>query len=199
MQTYLDILSKILKDGKEKPNRTGIDTLSISGYMFEHDMSKGFPLLTTKKMGLKNIAAELEFFIKGLSDKQWLKDRNCHIWDSWCNPKALQKRVGSYHEQFKKHPSKELQLQWQLEENDLGPIYGVQWRSFNGGDVDQLSNAIYMLKNYPTNRRIVISAWNPEQIYSMALPPCHYSFQLLSDGVTLDLLWNQRSVDTFLG
>ncbi len=203
MKQYLDLLKEIIDKGKTKSNRTGIDTKSITGFMFEHDMSTGFPLITTKRMGIKNIAAELKFFIKGLSDKTWLQERGCHIWDEWCNPEIV---PYSNDEETKTKMSNE---------DDLGRIYGVQWRKwtktkFTGYDkrfgnlfeqetIDQLKNIIDTLKKDPTNRRMIVMAWNPAELYQMALPPCHYGFQVLSDGEKVDLLWNQRSVDVPLG
>jgi thymidylate synthase len=194
MQQYLDILKKIKDKGKLKPNRTGVDTISITGAMFEHDMSEGFSLLTTKKMGLKNIAAELQFFKDGLQDKSILQSWGCHIWDEWGNP---QKAPYGTDEASKARMAAEM---------DLGRIYGVQWRKWVGMNaqnqvvvIDQLARAVETLRKDPYNRRVIVSAWNPAELDQMALPPCHYSFQLLSDGETLSLLWNQRSVDTPLG
>jgi thymidylate synthase len=193
MKSYLDILQKILDEGTLKPNRTGVDTISITGYMFEHDMQTGFPLLTTKKMGLKSVSAELEFFIKGLSDKRWLQERGCHIWDAWCNPSAVP--YGTDEETKSK----------MARENELGRIYGVQWRDWRGCDffdithTDQLKNVVDKLKSNPLDRRMIVSAWQPAELGQMALPPCHYAWQVLSDGEYIDLLYNQRSCDTFLG
>ncbi|KKQ27067.1 MAG: Thymidylate synthase [Candidatus Magasanikbacteria bacterium GW2011_GWC2_37_14] len=198
MKTYLDIVKNILENGEEKADRTGTGTLAIAGSIFEHDMAKGFPLLTTKKMPFKVMASELEFFIKGLTDKQWLKDRNCHIWDEWCDP---QKVPYAHDEETKKKMS---------EERDLGAIYGFQWRHFNapyqnynsdysGQGIDQLKKVIESLKNNPNDRRMIVMAWNPCMIDKMALPPCHYGFQLTVINGRLNLLWNQRSVDTMLG
>lgn len=187
MQEYLNILRNIRKYGKRKHNRTGIDTYSISGAMFEHDLREGFPLLTTKKMPPKTIFAELEGFIKGITDKQWYKDRKCNIWNEWCNPQ----RVPYANDK----ETKELMSR----ENDLGKIYGYQWNNFNDSGVNQLQNVLETLKTNPYDRRMIVMAWNPCQLNQMALPPCHYGFQLLSDGEYVDLLWNQRSVDTFLG
>lgn len=198
MRAYLDIVQKIIDQGERKENRTGVDAISIAGAIFEHDMSKGFPLLITKKMPFKIIAAELEFFIKGITDKQWLKDRNCHIWDEWCSPK----KVPYGHDEATK--------QKMAAERDLGPIYGFQWRHFNadynsfdsdysGQGIDQLKNLVEKLKSNPTDRRMIVSAWNPSKLSEMALPPCHYSFQVTVIGDKLNLLWNQRSVDTMLG
>lgn len=199
MKAYLKILDKIVSRGITKKNRTGIDTISITGHMFEHNMEDGFPLLTTKKMGMKNIATELEFFIKGLSNKKWLQERGCHIWDSWCNPEKI---PYGHDDETKKRMKEEM---------DLGRIYGVQWRnwrkiiinedskSINIIHKDQLQSVIDKLKTDPFDRRMIVSAWNPVELDKMALPPCHYSFQVLSDGKKIDLLWNQRSCDVPLG
>src|SRR3989344_2994349 len=119
MRAYLNIVSKVLKEGVLKQDRTGTGAITIAGAMFEHEMSNGFPLLTTKKMPYKVIASELEFFIKGITDKQWLQERNNHIWDEWAHPK---KAPYSHDTAAKKR---------MLEERDLGPIYGFQWRHFN--------------------------------------------------------------------
>ena len=198
MRAYLNIVDKILKEGVLCPNRTGISAYTIAGAVFEHDMSEGFPLLTTKKMGLRLISSELEFFIKGITDKNWLKDRNNHIWDEWAKPQLAP--YGHDEESKKK----------MLEERDLGPIYGFQWRHFNasyktydvsyeGQGIDQLKNVIEKLKTDPRDRRMIVSAWNPQQFGEMALPPCHYAFQITVIDGKLNLLWNQRSVDTMLG
>ncbi|OGH74162.1 MAG: thymidylate synthase [Candidatus Magasanikbacteria bacterium RIFCSPLOWO2_12_FULL_43_12] len=198
MQTYLNIVQKILNEGVEKTDRTGTGTLAIAGAMFEHDMGKGYPLLTTKKMPFKIMATELEFFIKGITDKQWLLDRNCHIWDEWCNPK----KVPYAHDEETKLKMKN--------ERDLGAIYGFQWRHFNapyenydtdysGKGVDQLKNLISAIKTDPSSRRLIVSAWNPCALDKMALPPCHYLFQITVIDGKLNLLWNQRSVDAMLG
>ncbi|MEM5793208.1 MAG: thymidylate synthase [Candidatus Aenigmatarchaeota archaeon] len=197
MKAYLDIVKKILENGTLKHNRTGIDTLSIAGVMFEHDMSEGFPLLTTKKMAFRLIASELEFFIKGITDKKWLQERNNHIWDEWCTPDKV---PYSTDEQTKEKMKAE---------RDLGPIYGWQWRNFGasyisynkkeGKGIDQLKNLVEKLKKNPNDRRMIVTAWNPLDIDRMALPPCHYSFQVVVIDDKLNLLWNQRSVDTALG
>jgi thymidylate synthase len=198
MQNYLRIVKNILENGATKDNRTGIGTLAIAGAMFEHDMSKGFPLLTTKKVPFRLIASELEFFIKGITDKNWLKDRNNHIWDEWANPK---KAAYGHDAEAKKKMA---------DERDLGAIYGFQWRHFNapydnydsdyaGAGVDQLKNVIETLRKNPNDRRMIVSAWNPSMLGQMALPPCHYGFQVTVINGALNLLWNQRSVDTMLG
>lgn len=198
MRAYLDIVKNILEHGERKANRTGIDTIAIAGAMFEHDMNKGFPLLTTKKTPFKMVASELEFFIKGITDKKWLQNRNNHIWDEWASPK---KAPYGHDEASKKR---------MLEERDLGPIYGFQWRHFNaeyknynadytGQGVDQLKKVVEKLKTDPNDRRMLVSAWNPSKLGEMALPPCHYAFQVTVINGKLNLLWNQRSVDTMLG
>jgi thymidylate synthase len=198
MKTYLDIVRKILDTGERKENRTGVDAITMAGAMFEHDMSAGFPLLTTKKTPFKIMAAELEFFIKGLTDKEWLKGRKCHIWDEWANPK----KVPYGHDEETKARM--------AAERDLGPIYGFQWRHFNadydsfdtdyaGKGIDQLKQVVEKLKSNPGDRRMIVSAWNPIKIPEMALPPCHYAFQVTVINGKLNLLWNQRSVDTMLG
>lgn len=198
MKAYLDIVDKILKEGELKDNRTGTPAYTVSSVMFEHDMSEGFPLLTTKKMPLRLVASELEFFIKGITDKQWLLDRNNHIWDEWANPK----KAPYGHDSESK--------QRMLEERDLGPIYGWQWRhwgadyqnydtDYTGKGIDQLENLVNKLKHDPEDRRMIVSAWNPSYISQMALPPCHYGFQATVIDDTLNLAWNQRSVDTMLG
>ncbi|OGH84370.1 MAG: thymidylate synthase [Candidatus Magasanikbacteria bacterium RIFOXYA2_FULL_44_8] len=198
MKAYLDIVKKILDTGEQKNNRTGIDAITIAGATFEHDMSTGFPMLTTKKVAFKIVATELEFFIKGITDKKWLQDRNNHIWDEWCNPK----KVAYGHDTETK--------QKMAAERDLGAIYGFQWRHFNaayynfdtnytGQGIDQLKKLTDTLKTNSTDRRMIVSAWNPVKLSEMALPPCHYSFQVTVINGKLNLLWNQRSVDTMLG
>ena len=198
MRAYLNIVKKILDEGKLVETRTGIKAYTIAGAIFEHDMSKGFPLLTTKKTPFRLIASELEFFIKGITDKEWLKEKNNHIWDEWAKPQLAP--YGHDEESKKK----------MLEERDLGPIYGFQWRHFNapyekfdsnyeGKGIDQLKKIIETLKTNPRDRRMIVSAWNPLQFDEMALPPCHYAFQITVIDGKLNLLWNQRSVDTMLG
>ena len=191
MKAYLDYLQYVLDNGTMTANRTGINTLACSGYMLKHDMKDGFPLLTTKKMGIKNIASELEMFIKGIQDKRWLQERNNHIWDEWCNPKKVP------------YNNDEDTKAKMLAESDLGPIYGSQWVCFNGDAEkgNQLKTVIETIKKDPTCRRLVVSAWNPLQLDQMALPPCHVLFELLCypEQGTMDILWFQRSCDSFLG
>lgn len=166
--------------------------------MFEHNMAQGYPLLTTKKVPFRLIASELEFFIKGITNKKWLQERNNHIWDEWAYPK---KAPYGHTEQEKQN---------MLSEQDLGPIYGFQWRHFgatytsfdadySGQGFDQLKQLVKTLKTNPHDRRMIVSAWNPPMLTEMALPPCHYAFQLTVINDQLNLLWNQRSVDVMLG
>ena len=191
MKAYLDYLKYVLNNGIWTKNRTGVDTLACSGYMLVHDMKDGFPLLTTKKMGLKSIAAELEMFIKGITDKRFLQERGCKIWNEWCNPQKVPYATDA-----------ETKAKMAAEP-DLGPIYGAQWVSFNGDSEkgNQLKNVIDTIKKDPTSRRLIVSAWNPLQLDQMALPPCHLGFELLCypEQGTMDLIWAQRSVDSFLG
>jgi thymidylate synthase len=195
---YLELVDKILKEGVRKENRTGIDTLAIAGSCIEHDMSEGFPLLTTKKMYFKGVKVELEGFIKGISSKQWFKDRGCNIWNEWCNPRKVP--YGNDAESKAKMAA----------EDDLGLIYGVQWRNFyqptslddvvdNDTGVDQLAKIVNTLKTNPNDRRMICSAWNPTALDQMALPPCHLLWQVTVIDGKLNLAWYQRSVDVPLG
>lgn len=198
MQTYLNIVQRVLNEGEKKDDRTGTGTIAIAGAMFEHDMKQGFPLLTTKKMPFSMIASELEFFIKGITDKQWLQERKNSIWNEWANP---EKAPYGHDEQSK---------QKMMDERDLGPVYGFQWRNYNapyqnwdsdytGQGVDQLTRVLETLKTNPSDRRMIVMAWNPIQMNKMALPPCHYGFQVTVINGRLNLMWNQRSVDVMLG
>lgn len=225
MKAYLDILENIMTNGKDlRMNRTGIPDIGLSaGAVFEHDMSTGFPLVTTKKMGLKNIATELEFFLYGITDKRWLQDRKCHIWDEWANPVKVEQKYNIATNNLPNLTDDEkttIRNSIMDSERDLGPIYGFQWRHFGGEyvwnekrinknptdnfnpknpGIDQVQNAIYKLKNNPNDRRILVSAWNPVAIPQMALPPCHVMHQLVVRDGKLSLIWTQRSCDMFLG
>lgn len=225
MKAYLDILDNIMTNGHDlRMNRTGIPDIGLSaGAVFEHDMSNGFPLVTTKKMGLKNIATELEFFLRGITDKKWLQDRNCHIWDEWANPVKVEQKYNIAAAQLPHMTAPEQTVTRNAimdAERDLGPIYGFQWRHFGGEyqwdqkridanptdnfnpqnpGLDQVQSAINKLKNNPNDRRILVSAWNPIAIPQMALPPCHVMHQLVVRDGKLSLIWTQRSCDMFLG
>jgi thymidylate synthase len=198
MDAYLQIVDRILTTGWKKENRTGVLAYTIAGAIFEHDMKEGYPLLTTKKIPFRLIASELEFFIRGLTDKKWLQDQNNHIWDEWANPQKVPYGNDAQSKQNMFH------------ERDLGAVYGFQWRHFGaeykgydvdytGKGVDQLANVVNTLKKDPINRRMIVSAWNPLDLDKMGLPACHYSYQVTVTDGKLNLLWNQRSVDTMLG
>jgi thymidylate synthase len=198
MQQYLQIVRRILESGEVKPNRTGVDTRAVAGAFFEHDMADGFPLLTTKKMAFRSMATELEGFINAVTDKKWFQDRGCTIWDEWANPTKAP---------YGHDPESKARM---AAERDLGPIYGFQWRHFGARyvssdtdyteqGVDQLANLVRVLKTNPNDRRMMVSAWEPAVLGQMALPPCHYGFQVTVIGGKLHLMWNQRSVDTMVG
>lgn len=198
MVAYLNIVEKVLQEGSSKTNRTGIKTITIPGAIFEHEMNDGFPLLSTKKIAFRLVASELEFFIKGITNKKWLKERNNHIWDEWCSPEIIP---------YKNDEQTKVKME---NENELGPIYGWQWRNYGaeyiaydkepiGHKIDQLELLVERLKNDTDDRRMLVTAWNPLDIDKMALPPCHYCFQITVINGHLNLLWNQRSVDVALG
>jgi thymidylate synthase len=198
MISYLAIVDKVLQEGFRKQNRTGVDAITIAGAIFEHDMAGGFPLLTTKKVPFRLVASELEFFIRGITDKEWLREKNNHIWDEWCSPDKVP------------YGNDEGTKKLMQAERDLGPVYGWQWRNYGaryvswdktpeGQGKDQLKWVVELLKKDPENRRMIVSAWNPGDLDRMALPPCHYSFQLTVIDKKLNLMWNQRSVDVALG
>jgi|SRR5690606_17038469 thymidylate synthase len=183
MQQYLDLLSHILENGVEKGDRTGTGTISCFGYQMRFDLSEGFPCLTTKKLHLKSIIHELLWFIKGDTNINYLKENGVSIWNGWAN-----------------------------ENGDLGPVYGYQWRNWNGEGIDQLSELIEQIKTNPNSRRLMISAWNPSVLPDTsksfaenvangkaALPPCHAFFQFYVANGKLSCQLYQRSADTFLG
>ena len=184
-KTFQENLELILTKGYKKEDRTGTGTISFPGVMIRHDMSDGYPLLTLRKVPFKSAAIELEGFIKGITSKQWYKERGCNYWNQWCNPQQV--AYGTDDDTKKK-----------MEEcDDLGKIYGYQWRNFKG--VDQLKNIVNTLKKDTNNRRMVCSAWAPDQLNEMALPPCHFAWQVnVTDG-KLNLFYYMRSVDFVLG
>lgn len=192
---YNALLRKILTEGVWKGNRTGVDCLTIAGAMLEFNMEDGFPLLTSRKLPFKSTKVELEFFIKGLRSKKWLQDRGCKYWNGWCNPK----KVPYGHDETTKAKM--------AAEDDLGLIYGTQWRGFSspydksGASVDQLKQIVDTLKTNPHDRRMICSAWNPLVLLAneAALPSCHYSWQVTVIDDKLNLAWNQRSCDVYLG
>lgn len=193
-KTFQETLELILTKGYKKEDRTGTGTISFPGVMIRHDMSEGYPLLTLRTVPFKSAAIELEGFIKGITSKQWYKERGCNYWNQWCNPKVIP--YGTDDDTKKK-----------MEEcDDLGEIYGSQWRNFQdpqnlyGSTVkDQLKDVVDTLKSNPNSRRMLCSAWNPLALEHMALPPCHFAWQVnVTDG-KLNLFYYMRSVDFVLG
>ena len=173
MKQYLDLLQHVLDNGTKKEDRTGTGTRSVFGYQMRFDLSKGFPVLTTKKLHLRSIIHELLWFIAGDTNIKYLKDNGVRIWDEWAD-----------------------------ENGDLGPVYGHQWRSWpapDGRKIDQFKNTVDMIKTNPDSRRLIVSAWNPSEIDKMALPPCHSLFQFYVADGKLSCQLYQRSADIFLG
>jgi len=193
---YLSLLENILENGVEKEDRTGTGTLSLFGQRIYHDMSDGFPLLTTKKMAVKTMVTELKWFLRGDTNIKYLLQNNCNIWNGDAYKSYISKHPwGVEKEEFiETVRDDERYTHW----GELGPIYGKQWRDWNG--LDQIQNLINELKTNPDSRRLMVSAWNVGELHEMTLPPCHYGFQCyVREGKYLSLMWNQRSVDTFLG
>ena len=170
MKQYLDMLRYVLENGVDKMDRTGVGTRSVFGQQMRFDLSRGFPLMTTKKMHLKSIIHELLWFIKGDTNVKYLQDNGVRIWNEWAD-----------------------------ENGDLGPIYGSQWRNWNGEGIDQLAQVVDKLKNNPNDRRMIVSAWNVSKIPEMHLPPCHMMFQFYVANGKLSCMLYQRSCDMFLG
>ncbi len=170
MRQYLDLLQDIWDNGVDKADRTGVGTRSVFGRQMRFDLAKGFPLLTTKKVHLKSIIYELLWFIKGDTNVKYLQDNGVRIWNEWAD-----------------------------ENGDLGPVYGSQWRNWNGEGIDQLAEVIEKLKHNPNDRRMIVSAWNVSKIPQMKLPPCHMLFQFYVANNKLSCMLYQRSCDMFLG
>jgi len=236
-ERYQELLQTILDYGKDKKDRTGTGTKSIFGYTIRWDMTQGFPLLTTKRMPIKTIATELKWFLKGDTNIKYLVDNGCNIWNG-----DAYKRYFTYFDNLGEGiPLTQKQFIEQIKTDDefaeewgeLGPIYGAQWRKWDG--IDQIQEVIDTLKTNPDSRRMLVSAWNVNYLDQMTLPPCHYGFQVYATEMTLEerilewtlsigkdisyakrfshkdldernvprrkisLMWNQRSVDTFLG
>ena len=207
---YQNILQDILLEGKEKGDRTGTGTISVFGRQIRHDMSEGFPLLTTKKMAVKTMMTELKWFLKGDTNIKYLVDNNRHIWDGDAYKAYCKAHPSEYHDdmftqkEFIQHIKEDESFasSW----GKLGPIYGKQWREWspvageiNKGGKDQIKELIDNIKNNPDSRRLMVSAWNVSELPLVVLPPCHYGFQCYVNDGKLSLMWNQRSVDTFLG
>lgn len=173
MKTYLQLLNHILEHGTIKTDRTGTGTLSVFGYQMRFDLQKGFPLVTTKKLHLKSIIHELLWFLKGETNIRYLKEHGVSIWDEWAD-----------------------------ENGNLGPIYGKQWRSWegaNGQTIDQITKVIQEIKNNPDSRRLIVNSWNVGELEHMALTPCHAMFQFYVANGRLSCQLYQRSADVFLG
>ena len=180
MKQYLDLLSRILREGVQKGDRTGTGTLSVFGHQMRFNLEEGFPLLTTKKLHLKSIIYELLWFLQGSTNVRYLQEHGVRIWNEWAD-----------------------------ENGELGPVYGHQWRSwpdYDGGSIDQIKMVLDQIRNNPNSRRILVSAWNVAEVNQMALPPCHTMFQFYvappsdeSGMPRLSLQLYQRSADTFLG
>jgi thymidylate synthase len=210
---YQDLLQTILDYGVEKKDRTGTGTKSIFGYTIRHNMKDGFPVLTTKKMAWKTMVTELLWFLRGDTNIKFLVDNGCHIWDGDAFKNYINKTneykgdwpdtMDEFIERIK--TDDEFAKKW----GELGPVYGKQWRSWSAGvledkhglgNIDQIQNLIRDLKTNPDSRRLMVNAWNVGELDQMTLPPCHYGFQCyVREGKYLSLMWNQRSVDTFLG
>lgn len=182
---FINIVNTILKEGSYQKNRTGIDTITYPGVMIRHNMDDGFPLLTLRRIPYKSAFVEMYGFIHGITDKQWYKDNNCHFWDYWCSPKKIQGNTNIKEQMYI--------------ENDLGPIYGSQWRNFNSSGYDQFLKIVNDLKNNNISRRMLCSAWNPNELHNMALPPCHFAWQVNVVNNKLNLFFHQRSCDFVLG
>jgi len=254
---YLRLLKDILDNGREKEDRTGTGTISLFGRQIRHDMSKGFPLITTKKMYWKGIVTELIWFLRGDTNIKYLVDNDCHIWDGDCYQAYLKNRdsqyIGPYYTKEEFINKIKTDDEFAKKFGSLGPIYGKQWRNWTkdkdagaveGGvfveyeQIDQIKNLIEQLKTNPDSRRLMVNAWNVGEISQMALPPCHYGFQVYTRELSynerydiwftnnyetgmernydnrpdfddeyytptpsraISLMFNQRSVDTFLG
>lgn len=173
MRQYLDLMSRVRREGARKTDRTGTGTLSVFGHQMRFDLADGFPLVTTKRLHLKSIVYELLWFLRGETNVRWLQERGVTIWDEWAD-----------------------------ERGDLGPVYGAQWRSWpapGGGEIDQIARVVEQLRSEPDSRRILVSAWNVGALEEMALLPCHALFQFYVAEGRLSCQLYQRSADVFLG
>ncbi len=197
MKQYLEMCKFVLENGKMKTDRTNTGTVSYFGYQARYDLEEGFPLLTTKKVHLKSIIHELLWFISGDTNIKYLVDNDVRIWNEWPFEayKNSEEYLGEDLKEFalKIKEDNEFAKKW----GNLGPVYGKQWRDFGG--VDQLENLVNDLKNNPSSRRLIISAWNPPLIPQMALPPCHAFMQFYVNDGELSCQLYQRSADIFLG
>ena len=202
MKQYLDLLTHIKTTGTSKVDRTGTGTISTFGYQMRFDLSEGFPLLTTKKVHLKSIIHELLWFINGDTNIKYLVDNGVRIWNEW--PYVNFTKTSEYKGETLKEFVELVKNsdEFAKKHGELGPVYGKQWRHFEGPDglyVDQLAELIENIKNNPGSRRLIVNAWNPPLIPQMALPPCHMMFQFYVNDGKLSCQLYQRSADTFLG
>ena len=197
MKQYLDLIKTVLEKGTYKGDRTGTGTISYFGYQMRFDLSDGFPLVTTKKVHLKSIIHELLWFIKGDTNIKYLVDNGVSIWNDW--PYKTYKESDSYQNETMEEFVEKIKNDQIFAQKwgNLGPVYGKQWRNFDG--VDQFMNIINEIKTNPNSRRLIVSSWNPKEVPFMALPPCHslYQFYVIDDKLCLQLY--QRSGDIFLG
>ena len=215
---YLELCKNILDNGINKEDRTGVGTKSIFGYQMKFDLNKGFPLLTTKKVNFNLVWSELLWFIKGDTNIKFLLENKNNIWNEWAFKKWVESEeyngsdmtnfghrtlvdeefAKQYKEQMKIFKEKVLtDEEFSSKYGDLGNVYGKQWRNFNG--VDQLKNVIEQIKENPSSRRLIVSSWNPAEVDTMALPPCHSLFQFYVNDGKLSCQLYQRSGDVFLG
>ena len=196
---YQDLLREVLEKGYNREDRTGTGTLSVFGKTIRHDMSEGFPILTTKKVAFKNMVTELKWFLRGDTNIKYLVDNGCNIWNGDAYKKYCKLQVPHDHFETQEEfielikTDDEFARKW----GELGPVYGKQWRDVDGED--QLENLITGIISNPDSRRHLVDSWNVEDLYLMTLPPCHYSFQCYVADGKLSLMWNQRSADLFLG
>lgn len=197
MKQYLQLSQHIIDNGSFKDDRTNTGTYSVFGYQMRFNLKEGFPLLTTKKVHLRSIIEELLWFVKGDTNIKYLVDRNVKIWNEW--PYETFKQSNNYNNETLDEFIEKIKTndEFAKKHGDLGPVYGRQWRDFNG--FDQLQNVIDTLKTNPNSRRIILSAWNPPEIENMALPPCHLLMQFYHNDGKLSLQLYQRSGDVFLG
>ena len=207
---YQNLLQDILLEGKEKTDRTGTGTKSLFGKQIRHKMSEGFPLLTTKKMAIKSIMTELKWFLKGDTNIRYLVQNGCNIWNG--DAYKTYQRACMYELDRDELTMEEFVNKIKTDESfarvwgELGPVYGKQWRRIekrHGSSptykIDQIKNLIELIKENPDSRRLMVNSWNPSELDEMVLPPCHYGFKCYVNDGKLSLMWNQRSVDTFLG
>lgn len=197
IKQYHDFLQHILDNGKPKSDRTGTGTLSVFGYQMRFDLDGGFPLMTTKKIHWDSVVHELLWFIAGDTNIQYLVRNNVRIWNEW--PYERYKKHPDYRGETMKEFIEKIKTDdiFAIKHGDLGPVYGRQWRNFNG--FDQLAWVVNEIKSNPSSRRLIVNAWNAAQVEIMALPPCHMMFQFYVEGDELSLQLYQRSADAFLG